>query len=138
MKRVLVFGTFDRLHEGHNAFLQQARELGDELVVCLAQDDMVRRLKNHDPDHSYELREAALRLVQGVTNVIPGDREIGTYACMTAAKPDLVAFGYDQQTLADDFRRWQQVTGDETPTVVLQPYRPDVYKTSLLRKGKSN
>lgn len=38
-------GCFDILHEGHVAYLQEARRLGDRLVVAVNDDDSVRRLK---------------------------------------------------------------------------------------------
>jgi len=42
----LVFtnGVFDILHAGHVQYLQQARELGDLLIVGVNSDDSVRRL----------------------------------------------------------------------------------------------
>ena len=45
--RVVVFtnGCFDLLHRGHVEYLQEARSLGDLLVVGLNDDDGVRRLK---------------------------------------------------------------------------------------------
>lgn len=45
--RVLVFtnGCFDLLHVGHTRYLQQARALGDALVVALNGDESVRALK---------------------------------------------------------------------------------------------
>src|ERR1043165_4266653 len=45
--RKLVFtnGVFDLLHVGHVRYLQQARELGDALVVALNSDASVRQLK---------------------------------------------------------------------------------------------
>ncbi|MCM6762076.1 D-glycero-beta-D-manno-heptose 1-phosphate adenylyltransferase [Rathayibacter sp. ZW T2_19] len=45
--RRIVFtnGCFDVLHRGHTAYLRQARELGDVLVVAVNDDDSVRRLK---------------------------------------------------------------------------------------------
>lgn len=42
---VLTNGVFDLLHAGHIASLQQARALGDALVVCLNGDAGVRALK---------------------------------------------------------------------------------------------
>ncbi len=44
-KVVLTNGCFDILHVGHVRYLQQARALGDCLVVGLNSDDSVRRLK---------------------------------------------------------------------------------------------
>ena len=45
--RTVVFtnGCFDLLHVGHVRFLQQARKLGDVLIVGLNSDASVRRLK---------------------------------------------------------------------------------------------
>lgn len=42
---VLTNGCFDVLHRGHTRYLNQAKQLGDVLVVALNSDDSVRRLK---------------------------------------------------------------------------------------------
>lgn len=45
---VLTNGCFDVLHRGHTRYLDQAKQLGDVLVVALNDDDGVRRLKGPD------------------------------------------------------------------------------------------
>ena len=35
---VMVFGTFDYLHAGHENLFSQARELGSEIVAIIARD----------------------------------------------------------------------------------------------------
>ena len=48
-KRVVVTnGCFDLLHVGHVRFLQEARSLGDALLVALNGDASVRALKGRD------------------------------------------------------------------------------------------
>ena len=42
---VMTNGCFDILHAGHVRYLEQARRLGDRLVVAVNDDDSVRRLK---------------------------------------------------------------------------------------------
>ncbi|MGA6167815.1 D-glycero-beta-D-manno-heptose 1-phosphate adenylyltransferase [Amycolatopsis magusensis] len=42
---VATGGCFDLLHPGHLTLLEQARAMGDALVVCLNSDESVRRLK---------------------------------------------------------------------------------------------
>lgn len=42
---VLTNGCFDVLHRGHTRYLNQAKQLGDVLVVALNSDESVRRLK---------------------------------------------------------------------------------------------
>lgn len=132
MSRVLVFGTFDGLHPGHEAFIQQARELGDELVVLVAPNEVVEQLKQHKPKFDLADRLASLQALSQVTRALPGDTDLGSYATVTELEPDIIAFGYDQQALAQDFKRFQQATGDDTPTIVLKPYRETEFKSSLL------
>src|SRR5256884_9688876 len=44
-KLVFTNGVFDILHVGHVRYLQQARELGDALVVAINSDASARQLK---------------------------------------------------------------------------------------------
>lgn len=44
-KIVFTNGCFDILHAGHVTYLQQAKQLGDYLIVAINDDDSVRRLK---------------------------------------------------------------------------------------------
>ena len=44
----MAVGVFDLLHAGHLHYLEQAKLLGDDLVVVVAHDDTVRQRK-HEP-----------------------------------------------------------------------------------------
>jgi cytidyltransferase-like protein len=56
MKKVLVFGTFDGLHEGHLNLFRQARRYGDYLVVVVARDSTVRENKKKMPKFNEQER----------------------------------------------------------------------------------
>ena len=45
MVRVMAVGIFDLLHAGHLHYVEQAKSLGDELVVVIAHDETVRKQK---------------------------------------------------------------------------------------------
>ena len=45
MKKVILFGTFDIFHKGHKNFLEQAQEFGDYLIVVIARDKTVKKIK---------------------------------------------------------------------------------------------
>jgi len=68
---VLTNGCFDLLHVGHVRYLEQARDLGDALVVAVNADESVRALKgvgrplNSESDRAEVL--AALECVDFVT-----------------------------------------------------------------------
>ena len=46
MKTILATGGFDPVHSGHIAYLESARELGDQLIVGLNSDDWLIRKKD--------------------------------------------------------------------------------------------
>ncbi len=133
MTTVLLFGTFDGLHEGHKMMLKAAGKYGDHVVAALAPDEVVLRLKNRPPNLSFNEREAALRASGLVDEVLGSDRKEGTYAVLEKVKPDIVVFGYDQTALALDFLRFLEETGKKMPTKILEAFAPERYKSSLFR-----
>src|SRR4051794_12610672 len=68
---VLTNGCFDILHAGHVAYLSQARELGDTLIVGVNSDESVRRLKGPDrPLNPVGDRVAVLAALACVNRVV--------------------------------------------------------------------
>ncbi len=132
MKTVLVFGVFDRLHPGHHAFLKEAASLGDRLVVCLAQDSVVMELKKRPPIQPFKEREQALRDLRYVDDVVPGDTALGTYTALKNLHPDVIAFGYDQQALQEDIKKFVEQNEVSVQLITLSPHKPEQYKSSLL------
>lgn len=69
---VMTNGCFDILHPGHVGYLEQARELGDRLIVAVNSDDSVRRLKGPDrPVNGLAQRMAVLAGLRSVDWVVP-------------------------------------------------------------------
>ena len=66
MTKVMAVGVFDLLHAGHLHYVEQAKSLGDELIVVVAHDDTVRKQK-HEPITGHELR---CRMVKGLKPVV--------------------------------------------------------------------
>jgi D-glycero-beta-D-manno-heptose 1-phosphate adenylyltransferase len=86
---VLTNGVFDLLHTGHLFYLQQARALGDALIVALNADASVRALKGPSrPVQDEEARAyalAALACVDGIV-IFPEPR---LSAEIRALRPDV-------------------------------------------------
>ena len=57
MKKVMVFGTFDIFHDGHRDYFKQAREFGDYLIVVVARDENVLKIKGNIPRNNEKARE---------------------------------------------------------------------------------
>ena len=94
----LVFtnGVFDILHAGHVRYLEQARELGDLLIVGLNSDASVRRLGKgpERPINSEEDRAAILAALRCVDGVVLFD-EPTPESLISQLRPDVHVKGGD-------------------------------------------
>lgn len=92
---VFTNGCFDLLHVGHVRSLEEARSLGDRLVVAVNSDASVRRLKGAArplvPARQRMEVIAALACVDWVV----GFREATPLAAIRAIRPDVLAKGGD-------------------------------------------
>ncbi len=69
---IMTNGCFDVLHAGHVAYLEEAKSLGDRLVVAVNDDDSVRRLKGESrPINALEDRLLVLAGLAAVDWVVP-------------------------------------------------------------------
>ena len=134
MKKVLVFGVFDGLHEGHRALFRQAKRYGDHLVVSVAQDEIVKRLKGKPPRYDLGERMKILNDEPLVDSAVPGDSDLGTYGAIVEFGPEVVLLGYDQKALGDDLRLTAKQRGWDLRIVFAEPYEPERYHNSILKK----
>jgi FAD synthetase len=94
MVKVMATGTFDLLHMGHIYYLKEAKKLGDKLIVVVARDSTVRKLK-HEPITPEEMRLNIIKELKIVDEAVLG-HEDDMYATVKEIKPDIIALGYDQ------------------------------------------
>ncbi len=90
----MATGTFDLLHLGHIYYLKEAKKLGDVLVVVVARDTTVRKLK-HEPVTPQEIRLKLIKELKVVDEAYLGNEQ-DMYAIVEEIKPDVIALGYDQ------------------------------------------
>jgi rfaE bifunctional protein nucleotidyltransferase chain/domain len=97
LKRRVVFtnGCFDILHRGHVTYLEEARRLGDCLVVGLNSDASVRALKGPErPMNDEQARARVLAALGCVDHVVMFGEET-PLRVITALQPDLLVKGGD-------------------------------------------
>jgi cytidyltransferase-like protein len=134
MTRIMVFGTFDLLHEGHLDFFRQARaQTADPyLIVSVARDASVARVKGRPPKRSEEERLERVRACPLVDKAVLGDAT-GYIAHIVNAAPDVIALGYDQEgEYVANLRTDLKEAGIRATVVRLVAYKPDIFKTSKL------
>lgn len=132
MKKVLVFGVFDGLHEGHKFFLNEAKRFGDFLVVVLAKDEATEKIKNRLPLNSFAERKAVLEKEPYVDEIVEGDNESGTWQVFEKIQPDVIAFGYDQTGLERSLKNYFQQSDWHPAIKIIPAFEPEKYKSSLI------
>ena len=133
MKKVMCFGTFDVLHEGHRFYLTGARKLGDSLVVVVALDETVKEVKKQPPLHKQNERVRNLQQLGVADKVILGNSG-DKLKIVVDEQPDIICLGYDQTFFTDKIKEKLQQRGLNVQVMRLPAYKPEVYKSSLIRE----
>lgn len=108
-KIVLTTGAFDIIHPGHIKMLYEAKRLagkGGKLVVVVARDETVRKNKGREPVFDEKERRMIVESIKPVDEAILGYRPFSFKKVLERVKPDIVAFGYDQERLMESFRKF--------------------------------
>ncbi len=94
-KIVFTNGCFDILHAGHVGYLEQARKLGDRLIVAINSDASVKRLKGEGrPINPVDRRMAVLAGLEAVDWVVSYDEDTPE-PLLELIKPDILVKGGD-------------------------------------------
>jgi rfaE bifunctional protein nucleotidyltransferase chain/domain len=94
-KLVFTNGVFDILHVGHVRYLEEARGLGDALVVAINSDRTVRELKGADrPLMNQNERAEILAALRAVSYVTIFD-DLSPRSLIAGLLPDLLVKGGD-------------------------------------------
>lgn len=122
------FGTFDGIHPGHLAFLRQLQTLGEEVVVVIARDQNVEKLKGHAPRLAEKERFQAV-LKTGIPDQVILGNLTHFYQCLLDHRPDVIGLGYDQKADAGAIQKILP----HAKLVRLAAFEPHKYKSSLLK-----
>ena len=107
----MAVGVFDLLHAGHLHYVEQAKSLGDELVVVVAHDDTVRKQK-HEPVTNQDLRRRMVEGLKPVDKAIIGNPPSEPiFDILEIIKPDIIALGYDQKHSRDSIKNGLEENG---------------------------
>ena len=138
----MIAGTFDNFHVGHQYLIAQAikevegnrnKERG-ELVVVVARDETVKKIKRHTNKHSEVKRlETVKNYLENFStssllhfHVRLGRADADFLQTLREEFPDILLLGYDQQfdssKLGDEFARVKVKRAE--------PYKPEIFKSS--------
>jgi D-beta-D-heptose 7-phosphate kinase/D-beta-D-heptose 1-phosphate adenosyltransferase len=130
---VMTNGCFDILHAGHVHYLNEARKLGDRLIVAVNSDASVKRLKGDErPINSLDNRMLVLDALACVDWVVSFDADTPAKV-IDAIIPDKLVKGGDYQV--EEIVGYDTVTqaGGEVLTIDLTP---GCSTTSIINKAR--
>ena len=117
---VFTNGVFDLLHRGHAEYLEDARALGDRLVVGVNADASVRRLKGPSrPIVGEQDRAALVRALACVDLVVLFDDDT-PQRLIEAVKPDVLVKGADYAPADIVGREFVESRGGRVTTIPLR------------------
>jgi rfaE bifunctional protein nucleotidyltransferase chain/domain len=136
-RRVVVTnGCFDLLHVGHVRFLQEARALGDALLVGLNGDASVRELKGAGRPVNPEEDRAEVLAALGCVDAVVVFPEKRATRFLEAAQPDIYVKGgdYRPEDLDADEQATVKQAGGQVKVLKLTPGKST---TAVLAKAKT-
>ena len=137
MVRVMASGVFDLIHTGHISYLEQAKSMGDELVVVVACDSTVRARK-HEPVTPENMRVRIVGALKPVDEAILGGSG-DMYETVKKIRPDIIVLEFDQTFDPADLQKRLEDHGLEGIRVVrAQECADDLNATRrIIRKIRS-
>ena len=128
---VFTNGCFDILHRGHITYLNQAKALGDVLVVGLNSDDSVHRLKGPErPINPLEDRAHVLAALSCIDHIVPFDDDTPV-RLIERIRPDVFVKGGDYRPDMLPERATVEALGGE---VHILPYVEDRSTTGIIQQ----
>ena len=129
MKKVITYGTYDLLHEGHINLLRRAKALGDYLIVAISTDEFNWVEKQKKCYFSYEQRKALVESIRYVDLVIPETE-------WEQKVNDVHEYHIDTFVMGDDWKGKFDFLEKEGVEVVYLPRTPEISTTQIKQELK--
>jgi rfaE bifunctional protein nucleotidyltransferase chain/domain len=130
---VFTNGVFDLLHPGHLRYLQQARALGDALIVGVNSDRSVRAIKGPLRPITPEAERAEILAALAPVDAAVMFDEDTPHAIIAAIQPDVLVKGADW---AEDAIVGRDIVEARGGRVVRMPIEPGYSTSGIIEKAR--
>ena len=132
-KVVLASGVFDLLHLGHVRFLEDAKKSGGKnakLVVIIAKDSTVERIKGRKPIMSEDQRLALVESLKVVDEAVMGYEGLDIGEVIDKIKPNVIALGWDQEEIESQVKAYAKAHNEAIRVVRIGKYAQNALDSS--------
>jgi len=126
----MLFGSFDGIHPGHEFLINTALKYGSKIVIVVAQDAIMKKIKKRNPLYTLQIRIEQLMKRFPETTIVPGDQEQGRWSAIKQYRPETILVGYDQDGLMNAL---ESITDTYYFSLIqADAFFPEKYKSSII------
>ena len=137
IKVVLTGGVYDIIHPGHIHTLKNSKQEGDLLIVSIARDNRVIKIKGRKPINNERRRTILVSSIRYVDFTLLGSKG-DIFGIVKKIKPNIITIGYDQTHQISELRRRVKINNLNIKIKKLDSPIPHVKSSNLRTKYKKS
>ena len=137
IKVVLTGGVYDIIHPGHIHTLKNSKQEGDLLIVSIARDNRVIKIKGRKPINNEKRRTILVSSIRYVDFTLLGSKG-DIFGIVKKIKPNIITIGYDQTHQISELRRRVKINNLSIKIKKLDSPIPHVKSSNLRTKYKKS
>ena len=137
IKVVLTGGVYDIIHPGHIHTLKNSKQEGDLLIVSIARDSRVIKIKGRKPINNERRRTILVSSIRYVDFTLLGSKG-DIFGVVKKIKPNIITIGYDQTHQISELRRRVKINNLNIKIKKLDSPIPHVKSSNLRTKYKKS
>ena len=137
IKVVFTGGVYDIIHPGHIHTLKNSKQEGDLLIVSIARDNRVIKIKGRKPINNEKRRVILVSAIRYVDFTVLGSKG-DIFGIVKKIKPNVITIGYDQTHQINELKKRVKINNLNIKIKKLDSPIPHVKSSDLRTKYKKS
>ena len=137
IKVVFTGGVYDIIHPGHIHTLKNSKQEGDLLIVSIARDNRVIKIKGRKPINNEKMRTILVSAIRYVDFTVLGSKG-DIFGIVNKIKPNVITIGYDQTHQINELKKRVKMNNLNIKIKKLDSPIPHVKSSDLRTKYKKS
>ena len=137
IKVVFTGGVYDIIHPGHIHTLKNSKQEGDLLIVSIARDNRVIKIKGRKPINNEKMRTILVSAIRYVDFTVLGSKG-DIFGIVKKIKPNVITIGYDQTHQINELKKRVKINNLNIKIKKLDSPIPHIKSSDLRTKYKKS